>query len=71
MKTWMIIATGSTLLPLAALLAWVWPPLAARWRISAPVSRLALVALALAGAGFLLARPHDASFTGRYLKDLL
>ena len=64
MKTWMIIATGSTLLPLAALLAWVWPPLAARWRIFAPVSRLALVALALAGAGFLLARPHDDRFSG-------
>lgn len=64
MKAWMIIATGSTLLPLAALLVWIWPALAARGRRSAPVSRLALAALALAGAAFLLARPHDDRFSG-------
>lgn len=64
MKTWMIIATVATLLPLALLLAWVWPALAARWRRSAPCARLALVALTLAGAGFLVARPHDDRFSG-------
>lgn len=64
MKIWMYIATGATLLPLAALLAWVWPALAVRWRRSGPVARLALVALALAGAAFLVARPHDDHFSG-------
>ena len=64
MKAWMYIATFATLLPLAALLAWIWPALADRWRRSGRGARFALVALALAGAAFLVARPHDDRFSG-------
>ena len=64
MRLLMFILAGATVLPLAALLAGIWPALAPAWRRSSAAARLGLAALWLLGAGFLLLRPHDDSFTG-------
>ncbi len=64
MRLWMAGFWLATVVPMAALLAWMWPALAARGRESSRAARIGLAALGLLGAGFLLARPHDDSFTG-------
>lgn len=64
MRVWMAGFWLATVVPLAALLAWMWPALAARGRESSRAARIGLAALWLLVAGFLLARPHDDSFTG-------
>ncbi len=64
MKIWAAGACVATLGSMAALLAWVWPVLAAKWRGAGAVSRMGLVGLWLAGAGGLFFFPHDNSFTG-------
>jgi hypothetical protein len=64
MRVWSILAWLATLLPLVAWLALAGPALAARWRLARPAARATLAGLWLLGAGFLLARPHDDSFTG-------
>ena len=64
MQGWKWISMLATLLPMAALGAWVWPALKARWRSSRPSARIGLVALWLFGAAFLVSRPHDDAFTG-------
>ena len=60
----MYILALATVLPLLALLAWVRPALAARWRDASRLACSGLIGLWLLGAGFLLACPHDDSFTG-------
>ena len=64
MRIWMAGFWLATVVPLAAMLAWVRPVLAARWRESSWAARLGLAGLWLFGAGFLVTRPHDDSFTG-------
>ena len=64
MQGWTWISTLATLLPMAALGAWVWPALKERWRSSRPFARIGLIALWLFGAAFLVSRPHDDAFTG-------
>lgn len=64
MQGWMWMSTWATLLPMAALGAWIRPALQARWRFSRPAARIGLVLLWLSGAAFLLSRPHDDRFTG-------
>ena len=64
MRMLMSILTAATVLPLALLLAWVGPALAPAWRRASAAARFGLAALWLLGAGFLLLRPHDDSFTG-------
>ncbi len=64
MRLWMTILMLATLLPLAALLAWTWPALAARWRQAGRAARAGLVGLWLLGGGWLVCCPHDDSFTG-------
>ncbi|MEI7437774.1 MAG: hypothetical protein WCL16_13295, partial [bacterium] len=60
----MLLLMLTTLLTMAALLAWIRPAVAARWQQARAVSRAGLVGLWLAGTGFLLFFPHDDSFTG-------
>ncbi len=64
MRLPMVSALLATLLPPLALLAWMAPAVAARWRRSHPAARGALIALWLAGTALLLLRPHDDTFTG-------
>ena len=64
MQLLMYILAGAAVLPLAALLAWIRPALAPAWRRASAAARIGLAALWLLGAGFLLLRPHDDSFTG-------
>lgn len=59
-----MVALLATVVPLIALLAWVWPVLAARWKASGSAARVALAGLWLLGSGFLLAFPHEDRFTG-------
>jgi len=54
----------ATVLPMAALLAWLRPALSVRWQRSTGGIRWGLVGLWLLGAGFLLLLPHDDSYTG-------
>ena len=64
MRVWMMGVCLATVLPLVALLAWIWPTLVARWRQARLASRLGLVGLWLAGSGFMLFFPHEDVFTG-------
>lgn len=64
MRIW---ATGACLATLGALgagLAWLAPAVARKWRGAGTFARGGLIGLWLLGAGFLLVRPHDASFSG-------
>lgn len=58
------ILSCATALPLVAMLAWVLPALAARWRRTQWIARIGLVALWLAGSVVLLAFPHEDVFAG-------
>ena len=64
MRAWMAGFWLATVVPLAALLAWMRPALAARGRESSRAARFGLVLIWILGAMFLLVRPHDDSFTG-------
>jgi hypothetical protein len=57
-------AGWATLGTLVAGLAWLAPELARRWRGTGVPARAGVIVLWLAGAAFLLARPHDATFSG-------
>jgi hypothetical protein len=64
MRMWMMGFWLATLLPMAAMLAWVRPVLSTRWREAAWVVRAGLAVAWMAGSAFLLVLPHDDSFTG-------
>ena len=64
MRVWMMGCWLASVVPMAAMLAWMAPALAARWKKARPASRMALVLVWMLGAGFLMLRPHDDSFTG-------
>ncbi len=64
MRIWMMGCWLASVVPMAAMLAWMAPALAARWKKARPASRMALVLVWMLGAGFLMLRPHDDSFTG-------
>jgi hypothetical protein len=64
MRLLMVSSLLATLLPLLAMLAWVVPVVAARWRRAHAAARVSLLALWLAGSALLLLRPHDDTFTG-------
>ena len=64
MRLTMWILMGATALPMAALLAWMWPAVVSRWRRAAAVSRWGIALLWSIGAGFLFFFPHDDRFTG-------
>ena len=64
MRFWMVAFWLATVLPLAALLAWIWPALVARGRRSGRVAPLGLILLWLAGGAALLAFPHEDVFAG-------
>lgn len=55
---------GATVLPLAALLAWMRPAFAVRWRQTRIAVRWGGVLLWTAGAGLLFFFPHEDRFTG-------
>ena len=64
MRPTMWILMGATVLPMAALLAWMRPAFVSRWRRAAAVSRWGVALLWAAGAGCLFFFPHDDRFTG-------
>ena len=64
MRLTMWILMGATVLPLAALLAWMRPAFVSRWRQVTARSRWGWAVLWAAGAGFLFFFPHDDRFTG-------
>ena len=64
MRVWMMGCWLASVMPMAAMLAWMAPALALRWKKARPASRMALVLVWMLGAGFLMLRPHDDSFTG-------
>ncbi len=64
MCIWMSGCWLASVLPMVAMLAWMAPALVERWKKARPASRMALVLLWMLGAGFLMLRPHDDSFTG-------
>lgn len=64
MRWWMAGFWAATILPMGLLLAWMRPVLAARRRQASAGVKTAWIGLWLLGAVFLLARPHDDSFTG-------
>ena len=63
-RIWAMGAAAATLGALGAGLAWLAPALGRRWRGAGTPARWGLIGLWLLGTAFLLARPHDASFTG-------
>jgi hypothetical protein len=64
MNIWAAGACAATLGSMAALLAWVWPVLAAKWRGAGAVARAGLVGLWLAGSVGLVLFPHEDVFAG-------
>lgn len=54
----------SAVLPMAAMLAWVYPAFSTRWRQATRMSQFGLVAAWLLGSAFLIWLPHDDTFTG-------
>lgn len=64
MSMWATAAGAATLGALVAGLAGLVPALARRWRGAGACARWGFIVLWLFGAAFLLARPHDATFTG-------
>lgn len=64
MNIWAAGAGLATLGPLAALLAWGWPVLAAKWRAAGTAVRAGLIGLWLAGSAGLICLPHDDVFAG-------
>lgn len=63
-RAWMAILWLGTMAPLVALLGWTLPTLAESWKRASMLSKICLAGLWLAGAGFVVGRPHDDSFTG-------
>ena len=64
MRVWMTVFWLASVVPMAAMFAWMVPALAARWKNARPVSRFAWILLWMCGSSFLMLRPHDDSFTG-------
>lgn len=63
-RAWMAMIWLATTVPLVALLGGTLCSMAERWKRSTGFSKASLAILWLAGAAFLLSRPHDDSFTG-------
>ena len=64
MRLWMMGSWLASVVPMVVLLLWMAPSVGRRWKQTWTVSRLALILLWISGAGFLVLRPHDDSFTG-------
>ena len=64
MRAWMMGCWLASVVPMVAVLWWMLPSVKVGWKQARMGSRLALVLLWMAGADFLLLRPHDDSFTG-------
>ncbi len=64
MRAWMLPALLATLTPLAILLEGCVRGVAPEWRSARRIERVALLGVCLAGAAFLLLRPHDDQFAG-------